>query len=198
MLTIGGNNMSETTRIDPTAMGLLFIGFILFVVGIFGIDMSNKIDTMYIGGGVFAVALFGAFALTFVAVYAYKAGSSFGATVFGWVAVSMFLLAALGGIFDNTFSIDLSEAWFLWIIVGIFYLIFTAWSLLAKAPKLLAGVLFFVALVFMIFGLALYSGTTADNSETYFLIGGICSLIGFILSTYLGFALTGATKMPVA
>ena len=189
--------MSETARIDPTAMGLLFIGFILFVVGIFGIDNSGELNSMYIGKGVFAVALLGGLALTFVAVYAYKAGSNFGATVFGWVALSLFLVAAFGGAFNGIFNFDLSTSWFLWIIIGIFYLIFTAWSLLAKAPKILAGVLFFVALVFVFLGLALYGDTTAKNAETYFLIVGICSLIGFILSTYLGFALTGAAKMKV-
>lgn len=187
--------MSETARIDPTAMGLLFIGFILFVVGIFGIE-SGKLDSVYIGSGVFAVALLGGLALTFVAVYAYKAGSNFGATVFGWVALSLFLVAAYGGAFSGIFMFDLNESWFLWIIVGIFYLIFTAWSLLAKAPKILAGVLFFVALVFVFLGLAL-NGDMSDNADTYFLITGICSLIGFILSTYLGFALTGAAKIPV-
>ncbi|MDD2778691.1 MAG: hypothetical protein PHG93_00475 [Candidatus Methanomethylophilaceae archaeon] len=184
--------MSET-RIDPTAMGLLFIGFITLVVGLFGIDKYNELggstaDPM-IASGVFAVALFGGLALVLIAFYAYKAGSNFGASLFGWIALSLLFVAAYGGAFAGLFNLDLSDSWFLWIVIAIFYLIFAIWAFLAGTPKMLLAILVITAMVFLFLGLAL-NADTADSMKTMFLIMGIFGILDFLLATYLGLALT--------
>lgn len=187
--------MSET-RIDPTAMGLLFIGFITLVIGLFGIDVYSgglpgalTSSDSYIGAGVFAVALLGGIALAIIALFAYKANSNFGASLFGWIAVSLLLVAAFGGAFAGLFNLDLSVSWFLWIVIAIFYLVFTVWAFLAGTPKLLLGILVITALVFLFLGLAL-NAETADSMKTMFLIMGIFGILDFLLATYLGLALT--------
>lgn len=171
-------------------MGLLFIGFITLVVGLFGLDMNNTSGTDMIGNGVFGVALLGGFALAVVAIYAYKAGSNFGASVFGWVSLSLLLVAALGGAFDATFDISLGASWVLWIVIAVFYFVFAIWSLLAGTPKLLLGVLVVTALVFLFLALALNPDNTADTERTMYLAMGIFGIIDFVLATYLGLALT--------
>jgi len=174
-------------------MGLLFIGFITLVVGLFGIDKYNELggstaDPM-IASGVFAVALFGGLALVLIAFYAYKAGSNFGASLFGWIALSLLFVAAYGGAFAGLFNLDLSDSWFLWIVIAIFYLIFAIWAFLAGTPKMLLAILVITAMVFLFLGLAL-NADTADSMKTMFLIMGIFGILDFLLATYLGLALT--------
>ena len=173
-------------------MGLLFIGFITLVVGLFGIDQYNALggstaDPM-IASGVFAVALFGGLALVLIAFYAYKAGSNFGASLFGWIALSLLFVAAFGGAFTGLFSFTL-DGWFLWVVIAIFYLIFAIWAFLAGTPKMLLAILVITAMVFLFLGLAL-NADTADSMKTMFLIMGIFGILDFLLATYLGLALT--------
>lgn len=171
-------------------MGLLFIGFITLVIGLFAFDQYNgsTADPM-IAGGVFAVALLGGLAVALIAIFAYKANSNFGASLFGWIAVSLLLVAAFGGAFTGLFNLDLSDSWFLWIVIAIFYLVFTVWAFLAGTPKMLLGILVITALVFLFLGLAL-NAETADSAKTMFLIMGIFGILDFLLATYLGLALT--------
>jgi hypothetical protein len=174
-------------------MGLLFIGFITLVIGLFAFDQYNALngstaDPM-IAGGVFAVALLGGLAVALIAIFAYKANSNFGASLFGWIAVSLLLVAAFGGAFAGLFNLDLSDSWFLWIVIAIFYLVFTVWAFLAGTPKLLLGILVITALVFLFLGLAL-NAETADSMKTMSLIMGIFGILDFLLATYLGLALT--------
>lgn len=180
--------MSET-RIDPTAMGLLFIGFITLVIGLYGIDAyrGTSADPL-IGFSVFAVALLGGIALAVIALFAYKANSNFGASLFGWIALSLLLLAAAGRAFEGIFFFEMSGSWFLWIVIAIFYLIFTVWAFLADSPKMLLGVLVLTALVFLFLGLAM--NAEGDTVKTMSLLMGIFAILDFLLATYLGLALT--------
>lgn len=173
-------------------MGLLFIGFITLVVGLFGIDQYNALggstaDPM-IASGVFAVALIGGLALALIAFYAYKANSNFGASLFGWIALSLLFVAAFGGAFGGLFNFTL-DGWFLWVVIAIFYLIFAIWAFLAGTPKLLLAILVITAMVFLFLGLAINADTT-DSMKTMFLIMGIFGILDFLLATYLGLALT--------
>ena len=103
--------------------------------------------------------------------------------------VSLLLVAAFGGAFAGLFNLDLSDSWFLWIVIAIFYLVFTVWAFLAGTPKMLLGILVITALVFLFLGLAL-NAETADSMKTMFLIMGIFGILDFLLATYLGLALT--------
>lgn len=181
--------MSET-RIDPTAMGLLFIGFITLVIGLYGIDQYIGGSTAYpmIESGAFAVALFGGLALALIAVFAYKANSNFGASLFGWISLSLLLVAAKSGAFAPMFDFTI-DGWFLWVVIAIFYLIFAIWAFLAGTPKLLLGILVITAMVFLFLGLA-FNPDIADSAKTMFLIMGIFGILDFLLATYLGLALT--------
>ena len=171
-------------------MGLLFIGFVTLVVGLFGIDLyANDAVTEWISGSLYAVALFGGLAIGLVAIFAYKANSNFGASTFGWVSLSLLLVAAFGGAFADLFSFSFSNSWVLWIVVTIFYFVFAAWAFLAGTPKLLIAILIVTALVFLFLGLA-NNADTLDSMKTMFLLMGIFGVIDFILATYLGLALT--------
>lgn len=173
-------------------MGLLFIGFITLVVGLFGIEFyinaGSGDPVAWIGGSLFGVAAIGAIALTGVAFYAYKANSAFGASVFGWVAFSLFLLAIFGGAFGDFITVAFGANWMIWVVVAIFYFIFAIWAFLAGTPKLLLGVLVLTALVFLFLGLAI--NATGDSVKTMYLLLGIFAVIDFVLATYLGLALT--------
>lgn len=174
-------------------MGLLFIGFITLVIGLFAFDKYNALngstaDPM-IATGVFAVALLGGLAVALIAIFAYKANSNFGASLFGWIAVSLLLVAAFGGAFAGLFNLDLDKSWFLWIVIAIFYLVFTVWAFLAGTPKMLLGILVITAMVFLFLGLAV-NPDIADSAKTMFLIMGIFGILDFLLATYLGLALT--------
>jgi hypothetical protein len=182
-------------------MGLLFIGFITLVVGLFGIDVYSgglpgalTSSDSYIGAGVFAVALLGGIALAIIALFAYKANSNFGASLFGWIALSLLLVAGFGGAFAGLFTLNFGllvyNSWILWVIIAVFYFVFTIWAYLAGSPKLLLGILVITALVFLFLGLGLNPNNTADTTETMFLIMGIFGILDFLLATYLGLALT--------
>lgn len=86
-------------------MGLLFIGFIMLVLGLFGIDsyrMLNGVFDPMVADSVFAVALFGGLALAVVAIFAFKAKSNLGASLFGWASLTFLLFAA----YNNTFETE--------------------------------------------------------------------------------------------
>ncbi len=171
-------------------MGLLFIGFITLVIGLYGIDQYIGGSTAYpmIESGAFAVALFGGLALALIAVFAYKANSNFGASLFGWISLSLLLVAAKSGAFAPMFDFTI-DGWFLWVVIAIFYLIFAIWAFLAGTPKLLLGILVITAMVFLFLGLA-FNPDIADSAKTMFLIMGIFGILDFLLATYLGLALT--------
>lgn len=184
--------MSETSQVDPTAMGLLLVGFILLVVGIFGING-------YIGGTVYvstqAVVILGiltAVALLFASNYAYKAGSNFGMAVFLYISLALSTVAL-----ELTGVIDLG--WFVFVIEAIFFLIFMAWAYFTGSPILLSAVLFGAALVFLFLGLYLFfvADGNIDTAKIMCLVLGIFSTLTFLVSTYLGFALTGCRELKV-
>lgn len=171
-------------------MGLLFIGFITLVIGLFGIDAYQGAADPMIGDGVFAVAFLGGIALAIIALFAYKANSNFGASLFGWIALSLLLLAAYGEAFGYMFFLDVGYSWMLWIAIAIFYLIFTVWAFLADLPKMLLGVLVLTALVFLFLGIAISTDIAGSDPGTMFLLVGIFAILDFLLATYLGLALT--------
>lgn len=182
--------MSEDVRIDPTAVGLLFIGFVLFVVGIFGLQQGNVFgDVSFITGNdlIEMCYLFG-FALTLIGIFAYRAGSLFGTGVFLWVAAALFAVSFIG--------LE-TGSWFLYIIIAIFFAIFTIWALLAGSPKILVGVLAFATLTFLFLAISLKTLGDAGDAKMMLILTGVFSLLGFILATYLGFALTGAKELKV-
>ncbi|NLL95304.1 MAG: hypothetical protein GX224_06095 [Thermoplasmatales archaeon] len=175
-------------------MGLLIIGFVMLVVGLFGVDfyMNEGVVEYLTFESVFAVALLGGLVLAIASIYAYKANSNFGTCTFGWVAFSLFILAAAGGAFGGLFDIgfDPAGAWTIWIIITIFYFVFVIWAFLAGAPKLLVAVLAVAALVFLFLGLAMNNGPVAEDMKNMLLAMGIFGIIDFVLATYLGLALT--------
>lgn len=148
---------------------------------------------------VYAVALLGGLALAVVAIFAFKAKSNLGASLFGWASLTFLLFAATGNAFDGLFSFSMSGSWILWVVIAIFYLIFAVWAYLAETPKLTLAVLVVTALVFLFFGLAMNPSNESSTMETMFLVMGIFAIIDFLLATYLGLALTeeGSGKLKV-
>ncbi len=181
-------NMSEDVHIDPTAVGLLLIGFILFVVGIFGLQTGGVLKDYITGDDLMMLCAIIGIMLVIVSFFAYKAGSLFGTGVFMWVAIALLTIKFAG----------IDGSWFLYVIIAIFFFVFTTWAFLAGSPKILVGVLACAGLAFLFLGIGLMSDLSGDTAKIMFDLTGVFALIGFVLATYLGFALTGVKELKVA
>lgn len=128
-----------------------------------------------LGGLLIVSSLF----IALAALYAYKADSNFGFTVFALVAAGVFYAGYYGG--DLTINLTL----------GIIYLVCLIWSARIGTPKTLTVILLTTALIFIFGGISVQTG-----EEIWGLLKGIAALANFVLTLYLAYALVDE-KVPV-
>lgn len=191
--------MADNERVDTTWVGLILIGFVLFLFGFLGLELGNVFGEGIkwpLDVGVFAY-LCGAIGLILLilAVLGYRVGNPIAAGVFAFVAVFLVFFY-----FDQVHGEAPSTNWILYIGVALFFLVFAVYAFLVNAPKLLVLLLALVALAVLFFGLAFYMAADAnvDTMKTMAIIGGVFSFLGFLNATYLGlaFAVPGG-KIPM-
>lgn len=163
--------MSEFKPLDPTACGIFLVAALSISLGFANLTDSDE----------YIVPLFRLFGilLAVIALLAYRAESNFGFTVFLLVAAAVFATGAgiLGGWGNIGFAI--------------IFLLTVIWSLIAKTPKLLTGILCTTTIIFLLVGI----NTVANIEGTTFL--GIVALVQAVLSLYLGFGLATEGKVKV-
>ncbi len=177
---ISGTNVLEEKQmtekcIDTTAFGLFFVALVSLPIAM--ICFVTYADSTYGLAaeqlGKFAM-ICGAFILL-AAIGAYRAGSNFGATVFGLVAAGVFYAGWAGGdIYTN-------------VALGVLYLVAFVWSYLAKNPPVLTTILITTALIFIFGGVAV-----SEGDDIWMLLKGIAAIANFILALYLAFTIVKA------
>lgn len=163
--------MSEFKALDPTACGLFLVAVVSLPLAI--LQLLNE--------GVPSASFFTVIGLLIlaVAVFAWRAESNFGFTVFTLVGAAVTLTGLGMGSWE---CIAFALVYFLAII----------WSLNIKAPKSLTIICLTTGLIFLTVGL---SGLI-DGDYWHWLIG-ISALLNFIFNIYLSFALAMDGKIPV-
>ena len=182
--------MSEN-RVDPTVAGLFLIGFILLVFGIAGIQLFNSgAPEILVAAYDFIVPV--AFIILIFAYMAGKAGNAFAVALFAFIAVALF-----GASFMlNLTGVPSFGDPMLFSIVAFFFIIFAIVALVIGAPKLLVILLFLVALLYLFIGFWVAIANGGNDASAYALVFGLFGLLGFLVATYLAFALA-TQKAPV-
>lgn len=162
-------------HIDTTALGLFFVALVSLPIALMSFvtygDSTYGLAHEELGGFLMVCAVF----ILLAAIGAYKAGSNFGATVFGLVAAGVFFAGYFGGdIYTN-------------VSLGVLYLVAFVWSYLAKNPTILTTILITTALIFIFGGVAVATG-----GDIWILLKGIAASANFALTLYLAFTLVKA------
>lgn len=173
--------MSDVNEpIDPTAFGLFFVAVVSLPIAMVCIltyaGVENHIlDSASPGGLSYLGALLGICAIFILisALKAYKAGSNFGFTVLGLVAMGVFFAGVHGG--DLYINLTL----------GIIYLLTMVWSIRIGTPKILTVILITTSLIFIFGGINANTGAV----DIWLLLKGIVAMANFLLSAYLAMAL---------
>jgi len=175
--------MSEN-RLDPTVPGLFMVAFITLVFGVLGLvaGAENIVEAGKMQTAAIAFASIIGLIFVVLTVSAIRFGNAFAASLFVFVAVSLF--AATIGV--PSFN------WILIILVAVFYIVFAIIALLIGAPKLLMILLFLVALLYLFVGLCL----NADDGKMFAYLFGVFGILSALVALYMGFALS-TQKLPV-
>jgi hypothetical protein len=170
--------MSET-RVDPTVAGLFLVGFITLFFGLLGIDIFTDAGTALKGVAASFIFVIGIIMVVF-ALMASKAGNAFATALFAFVAVALF---------GVIFGIDGFPVVFY--AIAFFFVVFAIVAFLIGAPKLLAVLLFLVALLYFFVGLWVGYG-----DAPYAAAFGLFGILSFLVATYMAVGL-GTQKLPV-
>ncbi|MCL2786327.1 MAG: hypothetical protein FWD81_03810 [Methanomassiliicoccaceae archaeon] len=171
--------MSEN-RIDPTVAGLFLTAFIALIFGFLGIEAFSSLDWGLMAPALGLAPVIG-IAFIVLTVSAIRSGNAFATSLFAFVAIALIMV-----------PICLMTSWFAFVIAAIFFIVFALIAFLVGAPKLLAIMLFFIALLYLFVGLSVSPSTV----DAFSLLYGIFGLLGGVLALYLAFALS-TEKLPV-
>jgi len=178
--------MSEN-RIDPTVTGLFLVGFITLVfglIGILGYAEADGADNLTAAVIVALPAL--AVIFTVLAVSAIRIGNTFAAPLFAFVAVALY--GAMAGL--TTFAA------YLFYVLAIVFILFAIVAFIVGAPKLLAILLIFVALLYLFVGVFIGVALAGNDPLIYALLFGIFGVLAAAVALYMSFALS-TQKLPV-
>ena len=171
--------MSEN-RLDPTVAGLFMTALIALIFGFLGIELYSTTDWNLFGVAGTLSAIIGIIFVV-LTVSAIRFGNAFATSLFAFVAIALIAV-----------PICLLTSWFAFILLTIFFIVFALIAFLVGAPKLLAIMLIFIALLFLFVGL--YTGPSGE--EIYAILFGVFGLLGGLVALYLAFALS-TEKLPV-
>jgi len=172
-------------RIDPTVPGLFLVAVIALVFGFLGLE--GYLDADWGLGGVAAnVAMVIGVIFVVLTVSAIRIGNAFAAALFGFVAVALYVVQyGLAGFSP-----------FLFYLIAIVFIVFVIVAFMIGAPKLLAIMLLFVALLYLFVGVFIAVALGGKDPETYALLFGIFGVLAGLVALYLSFALS-TQKLPV-
>ncbi|MDR3283295.1 MAG: hypothetical protein LBS92_06815 [Candidatus Methanoplasma sp.] len=128
--------------------------------------------------------ILGGLLIILVGLYAFKADSNFGFTVF--------VLVGFAVLFTG-YAIGTSSLAWENITFGIVFILAIIWSLVAKTPKVLSLILVTTALIFLVVGLSVLY----PDFDKWYLVLGIVALFNFLFNIYLAFALALENKLPI-
>jgi len=178
-------------RVDPTVAGLFLVGFITLVFGLIGILLYGKVDgagalagTVSGEGGSLAVIV-GVVFIVFT-VSAIRCGNAFAAALFGFVAVALF---------GATVGLN-AGSMYLFVVFAIVFILFALVAFLIGAPKLLAILLFFVALLYLFVGLWVNAIADDGMNNVFGVLFGLFGILAAAVALYMAFALS-TQKLPV-
>jgi len=176
--------MSEN-RVDPTVAGLFLVGLITLFFGLLGVLLYTEYDGAFsLYSFVLAILLPLGIVFLVFAVSAIRCGNAFAAALFGFVGIALF--GAMSGLTTGS-----EIAFFL---IGVFFILFGLVAFLIGAPKLLAILLIFVALIYVFVGVFVYGA--GDDPLIWTLVFGVFGLLAGALATYMAIALS-TEKLPV-
>ncbi|MDR2866461.1 MAG: hypothetical protein LBV13_03545 [Methanomassiliicoccaceae archaeon] len=166
-------------RVDPTVAGLFLVAFITLIFGFLGVSLYSANE---IFGAIPAAGLATLVGIMFIVltVSAIRCGNAFAAALFAFVAISLLAVSSSFG-----------TSAFVFILLGIMYIVFALVALIIGAPKLLMILLFLVGLLYIFVGAFVY-----DGGDTFALLFGVFGILSGVVALYLGFALS-TQKLPV-
>jgi len=198
---------TNETRVDTTMVGLLLVGFVLLLFGIFwlqgagvfGTGAHNKaLDSSVLAQIYFVVGLI----LILLTIFAYRTGKTKATIVFPFVAMFLFVFY-----YDITMNSEMgvvahSSNWALYIVLAIFLFIIAIYMFIEKAPKFLSVLLLLIGLTLLFYGIACIYGSNGpcydpDVRKALDAVMAIFSFLAFIVATYLGLAYGDPKKIPL-
>jgi len=196
---------NNDTRVDTTFIGYLLIGFVLLLVGIYGLQSAGVFGHTYkdlpldfaVLGRVYSIV---GLILVILTIFAYRIGkkTSTGAFAFFGVYYALYGLTIINKTDPTTVT---NSMWFFYVAAAIFALIFAIYEIFNKTPKFLAVLFLVVALYAFFLGLTALYGAYGTNDanihDVTALLYGIFALLGFIVAVYLGLAYADPKKIPL-
>jgi len=178
--------MSEN-RVDPTVAGLFLVGLITLFFGLLGVLLYGKVADAGALLGYINVILIPLSLVFLVFTYmAGKVGNAFATALFGFVAIALFSVTIALGV----------GSMYAFIILGVFFILFALVAFMIGAPKLLAILLIFTALIYIFVALFVNAGNNGDDPLTFALLFGIFGILAGAVGTYMAIALS-TEKLPV-
>jgi succinate-acetate transporter protein len=167
--------------LDPTALGLFLVAAVSLPLAIANLlnDGQGVNNLFFVIGGLLIIL---------VGLYAFKADSNFGFTVFVLVGFAVFFTGVTA--YGSQAATD-ANGWEN-ITLGIVFILAIIWSLVAKTPKVLSLILVTTALIFLVVGLSILS-----PNDSWPTILGVVALFNFLFNIYLAFALALENKLPI-